>query len=214
MVQIHGGGYTSGNAQSYPGDAMVAASNGTMIYVSIQYRLGIFGFLGSSAIADNGVLNAGLLDQRAALDWIQRNIRAFGGDPARVTIEGGSAGGGSVMLQLIANGGDDSPPFSAAIAEYPWWQPFANASEQERVYFEALKLSNCSTLACLRGVPSSALTTLDQAVQNASYPGPDAGYGVYTPGPVVDGKFIRALPDIEFKTGHFYDVPLLVDHDA
>lgn len=49
-----------------------------MIYVSIQYRLGIFGFLSGSQVAGDGVLNAGLLDQRAALDWIQRNIRAFG----------------------------------------------------------------------------------------------------------------------------------------
>jgi len=92
MVQIHGGGYTAGNAQSYPGDAMVNASNGNLIYVSIQYRLGLFGFLGGSQIAEDGALNAGLLDQRAALEWIQRNIRAFGGDPARTTIWGGSAG--------------------------------------------------------------------------------------------------------------------------
>jgi carboxylesterase type B len=70
MVQIHGGGYTQGNAQSYPGDALVNASDGNMIYVSIQYRLGIFGFLASAEIAKNGVLNAGLLDQRAALDWV------------------------------------------------------------------------------------------------------------------------------------------------
>ena len=97
MVQIHGGGYTSGNAQSYPGDAMVNRSEGksresstpkamsltkspigNLIYVSMQYRLGIFGFLSGSEIAKNGVLNAGLLDQRAALDWVQRNVRAFG----------------------------------------------------------------------------------------------------------------------------------------
>lgn len=57
---------------------MVHASDGNLIYVSMQYRLGIFGFLSGSQIAQNGVLNAGLLDQRAALDWIQRNIGAFG----------------------------------------------------------------------------------------------------------------------------------------
>ena len=86
MVQIHGGGYTQGNAQSYPGDAMVNASDGNLIYVSIQYRLGLFGFLSGSQVAKDGTLNAGLLDQRAALDWVQRNIRAFGGDPAMVTV--------------------------------------------------------------------------------------------------------------------------------
>ena len=70
IVQIHGGGYTFGNAQSYPGDAITHASKGGIIYVSIQYRLGIFGFLASNQVAENGVLNAGLLDQRAALDWV------------------------------------------------------------------------------------------------------------------------------------------------
>lgn len=65
---------------------MVNASNGNMIYVSIQYRLGIFGFLSGAEVAKDGVQNAGLLDQRAALDWVQRNIRAFGGDPAMVTV--------------------------------------------------------------------------------------------------------------------------------
>ena len=214
LVQIHGGGYTAGDTQTYPGDALVNASNGNIIYVSIQYRLGIFGFLGGSAIAEDGVLNAGLLDQRSALEWIQRNIRQFGGDPSRVTIWGGSAGGGSVSYQLIAGGAYDEPPFSAAIAEYPWWQPLLNASTQERQYFTALTLSNCSDLDCLRSLSSESLQTLNQAVQNASYPGPGNGFGDFWFGPVVDGKFIRRLPDVEYKTGNFYKVPLIVDRDA
>ena len=89
MVQIHGGGYTEGSASTVaPGDALVNASNGGLIYVQIQYRLGMWGFLGGNEIAENGVRNAGLYDQRAALDWVQRHISAFGGDPAKVTIIG------------------------------------------------------------------------------------------------------------------------------
>ena len=120
IVQIHGGGYAAGNSESYPGYALVNQSQGGVIYVSIQYRLNAFGFLSSTEVRDNGVANAGLLDQRAALNWIQRNIRAFGGDPAKVTIFGGSAGGGSVMNQMILYGGETNPPFRAVISEYPW----------------------------------------------------------------------------------------------
>jgi hypothetical protein len=79
IVQIHGGGYAGGNSETYPGYALVNQTQGGLIYVSIQYRLGAFGFLSSVELRENGVANAGLLDQRAALMWVQRNIRAFGG---------------------------------------------------------------------------------------------------------------------------------------
>ena len=74
-------GYLQGNSQSSPGYMLVNQSNSGMIYVSIQYRLASFGFLGNAEVRDDGTANAGLLDQRAALQWVQRNIRAFGGDP-------------------------------------------------------------------------------------------------------------------------------------
>lgn len=95
---------------------MVFQSQGNLIYVSIQYRLGAYGFLGGAELTENGVANAGLLDQRAALNWVQRHIGKFGGDPSKVTIIGGSAGGGSVMDQMILYGGVPNPPFRAVIA--------------------------------------------------------------------------------------------------
>jgi carboxylesterase type B len=119
MVQIHGGGYVTGDSGSYPGEALMIHAKGSLIYVSIQYRLGPFGFLSSNAVKADGSANVGLLDQRAALDWVQRHISVFGGDPERVTIIGGSAGGGSVTAQMMLFGGSpgiDKPPFSAAIA--------------------------------------------------------------------------------------------------
>jgi carboxylesterase type B len=119
MVQIHGGGYVGGDSSSYPGEALMIHANSSLIYVSIQYRLGPYGFLSSQAVKADGSANVGLLDQRAALDWVQRHISVFGGDPERVTIMGGSAGGGSVTAQMMLYGGapgNDKPPFSAAIA--------------------------------------------------------------------------------------------------
>jgi carboxylesterase type B len=101
MVMIHGGGFTQGSSYTNPGSAIVDTANGTMVYVSLQYRLGAFGFLSSADVRENGQANVGLLDQRSALNWVQRNIRAFGGDPARVTITGGSAGGSSGELQRL-----------------------------------------------------------------------------------------------------------------
>ena len=84
LVQIHGGGYDQGNSESNPGYLLVNQSNGGIIYVSMQYRLDAFGFLAGNAVRENGAANVGLLDQRAALNWVQRNIRAFGGDPSKV----------------------------------------------------------------------------------------------------------------------------------
>lgn len=96
-------GYVGGRAVS--GDSIVHHAKGNMIYVAIQYRLGAFGFLGGSAVAENGTSNAGLLDQRLAIDWVKKYIHHFGGDPDKITITGGSAGGSSVTLQMILQGG-------------------------------------------------------------------------------------------------------------
>jgi carboxylesterase type B len=95
---------------------LVNHSNGGLIFVQIQYRLHGFGFLASQEVQQDGTANAGLLDQRAALNWVKRHISAFGGDPDRITIAGGSAGGGSVANQMIMYGGEKSPPYKAAIA--------------------------------------------------------------------------------------------------
>jgi len=80
------------------------------ISIIIQYRLGAFGFLSSEDVWRNGKVNAGLLDQRFALHWVQDHITKFGGDPKKVTIAGESAGAGSVMLQAMAYGGKQRVP--------------------------------------------------------------------------------------------------------
>jgi para-nitrobenzyl esterase len=98
MVHIHGGGFRIGNGQ---GDYTLLANTGDEVVVSIQYRLGIFGFLADSALGPKSG-DYGLEDQQAALRWVQQNIGNFGGDPTNVTIFGESAGGSSMCDQIAS----------------------------------------------------------------------------------------------------------------
>ena len=95
MVWIYGGGYAIGTSSLPEYDGARLARDGVVL-VSFNYRVGIEGF----AHIEGAPANRGLLDQVAALEWVRDNIRAFGGDPARVTVFGQSAGGGSVAALL------------------------------------------------------------------------------------------------------------------
>ena len=102
LVWIHGGGFTEDGARNYDGSKL--AADGTVV-VTINYRLGALGFLAHPALAarpGGPAGNYGLMDQEAALRWVQRNIGRFGGDPRNVTIAGQSAGGVSVLAQLVS----------------------------------------------------------------------------------------------------------------
>ena len=113
MVNIHGGAFTSGTGNDPTFDGGVLASRGDVVLVTINYRLTTLGFLALDDGVTNG--NFGLADQITALRWVQRHIKAFGGDPSRITILGQSAGAGSVralMASPIARG-----LFAAAIPQ-------------------------------------------------------------------------------------------------
>lgn len=182
--------------------------------MQIQYRLGFYGFLGNEAIRENGTANAGLLDQRAALEWVQRNIKTFGGDPSQVTIWGSSAGGGSVTAQMQLYGGVEDPPFRAAIAEYPWWQMYHNDTILELQYQQLLQAANCTDLSCLRALSFDGLHEAQQATFVNAYAAGSYGYGDYYAGPAVDGVNLVTLPSLAFSSGNYSKVALLVDHDA
>ncbi|KAF7365209.1 Carboxylic ester hydrolase [Mycena venus] len=117
LFWIHGGGYITGSG-SYRNPIPLlqrsVALNKPMIFVTANYRLNTFGFLSSASVAPED-LNAGLLDQRQALVFVQENIRAFGGDPSKVTIWGVSAGAGSVQSHFVFPA--DRPLFRAGIAD-------------------------------------------------------------------------------------------------
>lgn len=98
MVWIHGGAFETGSGNDYSPDRLVDDED--LVVVTINYRLGLLGFLAHPALDDSG--NYGLMDQIAALEWVQDNIHAFGGDPENVTIFGESAGGHSVLSLFVS----------------------------------------------------------------------------------------------------------------
>jgi para-nitrobenzyl esterase len=101
MVYFHGGAFVSGSGQAPAYDMSAMVIEGDVVTVTVNYRLGIFGYL---AIDDVSPANLGLLDQISALRWVQQNIGGFGGDPGNVTVFGQSAGGDSVSYLMIADG--------------------------------------------------------------------------------------------------------------
>ena len=108
---IDGGGYSDFGASYSPRTWMKNNGNG-FVFVEIQYRLGAFGYLSSAEVQQRGQLNAGLLDMRFALRWVQQHIRKFGGDPKKVTVAGESSGAGSAMYQALAYGGREGHLFN------------------------------------------------------------------------------------------------------
>lgn len=101
MVWIYGGGYAYGGGDSYNGSALAASQD--VVVLTINYRLGLLGFLAlaDDVAANRATGNWGMLDQQAALRWVAREVGAFGGDSARVTIFGQSAGGDAVSKHLV-----------------------------------------------------------------------------------------------------------------
>ncbi|OAL46518.1 alpha/beta-hydrolase, partial [Pyrenochaeta sp. DS3sAY3a] len=214
IFAIHGGGYTGGNSAGFPGETFVKWSEGSVVFVSIQYRLGALGFLGGSGITSDGTANVGLLDQRLALQWVQKHIAAFGGDPAKVTMWGQSAGAGSITEQLIMYGGEAKPPFRAAIAEWPGVLPHKSNQALERQYQHFLDAGNCKDLACLRKINLKDLDTVIQKAANVSYSRGEHGYGDFWWSPYVDGKIIPDISSKALARGAFSKVPLLTSRNS
>ena len=214
LVWIYGGGYTAGEKSRYNPAGLIEASqvNSTdgIIFVSFNYRLGAFGWLSGPTLQTDGTANAGLYDQRLALEWVQENIHLFGGDPNRVTVIGESAGGGSIFHQITAFGGLRGPaPFQQAVLQSPGFQNVASNLQQEQTFETFLSLLNVSTIEEVRQLPSSAVIGAN-AVQVAN-----SSYGLFTYGPVVDGLFAPAIPGKLLLQGSYdHDLTLMLGHNA
>ncbi|KAF9479976.1 alpha/beta-hydrolase [Pholiota conissans] len=192
---IHGGGYTEGSASMFTGNDILRESGGGVVLVVVQYRLGVFGFLPGQKVKDDGLLNAGLLDQQFALQWVQKHITQLGGDPTKVTIWGESAGAGSVIQHLVANDGHTTPPlFRAAMTSSTFLPPQYAFNDRipELLYNEVITRTNCSSasdsLECLRSVDFDILQAVNIDITSNGF------FGTFVFAPVVDGTFITARP--------------------
>ena len=137
IVWIHGGGNVDGASSDY--DASRLAPSGNTVVVTINYRLGLFGWLANPALDAEGhpFGNYGLLDQQLALKWVQDNIAAFGGDPANVTLGGQSAGSVDAEAQVaspLAAGLFQRAIFQSIVAD---GQPLASAEKQGSAFAAA-----------------------------------------------------------------------------
>ena len=198
LVWIHGGGLVQDGGRNYDGTKLAAA--GTVV-VTINYRLGALGFLAHPALASHGAAgNYGLMDQQAALRWVQRNIAQFGGDPHDVTIAGQSAGGLSVLAQMVSPGARGL--FQRAIVQSGAFaltqQPLATAEAAGETFAQSVGCPD-QTAACLRGVPVSDLVS---------------NFGVEIPG-VVDGSVLTQPIGTALARGQFARVPVIngITHD-
>jgi para-nitrobenzyl esterase len=211
MVFIHGGGFFIGSGQDF--NAATLADQGDVVAVTINYRLGQFGFLAHPALDVPGGPasgNYGFLDQQSALAWVQRNIAAFGGDPNKVTIFGESAGAISVSYHQISPG--SAGLFRQAISESGavlFFHPPTLTQAEAGVGKNVAAGVGCSgtptqIAQCLRSADPQAILSVD----------PSSLLDIHFL-PVVDGQILPLTPSQAFTSGRYTHVPLIVgnNHD-
>jgi para-nitrobenzyl esterase len=204
MVWVYGGGLVNGSASTplYAGDALARHN---VIVVTFNYRLGAFGFLAHPELSQEasygGSGNYGLLDQIAALNWVQQNIAAFGGDPTNVTVFGQSSG--SILISALVTSPLTRGLFHRAIGQSGGlFEPLEVAPEFQLEGAEELGVAfasrlNASSLQALRALPASEI---------AAQP--------FNPQPNVDGYVLRETPFEALAGGRANDVDLLVGSNS
>ncbi|MDE1181816.1 carboxylesterase family protein [Paraburkholderia sp.] len=220
MVWIYGGGFVNGGSSSTVYDGTSFAREGVVL-VSFNYRLGRFGFFAHPALTHeagkSGLLgNYGYMDQIAALKWVQRNIAAFGGDPANVTVFGESAGGASVLALMtspLAHG-----LFSKAIVQSGGGR--ASLLPMRRIAVDQPRLPSAEKVGVafarsvgIAGTDATALRALRNLPADKVVNGMDMGSLIndtYVGGPLLDGKLVTGYPDALFAQRKQMKVPLII----
>jgi para-nitrobenzyl esterase len=208
MVWVHGGGNVEGS-QEWPPLGPTFAVHGVVV-VTINYRLGILGFLSHPALTAESPHRAsgnyGLLDQMAALRWVQRNIDRFGGDPRRVTVFGASSGALDIcdlMASPLANGLFQRAIMQSGVCVDSLAPPLAGAEASGARIAADLGLGNgYDALAKLRAVPADELVRKVADEKDADF------------NPVVDGWVFHQQPALTFSQGGQAKVPVIVGSNA
>ena len=202
LVYFYGGGFKGGDGSEYRYDGADLARKG-IITITVNYRLGIFGFLAHPELSvesgHHASGNYGLQDQTAALRWVSKNISAFGGDPSRVTIAGESAGSISVFAQMATPLSRNL--FAAAIGESgamikPTFIP-VSLDTAEHNGLDFMTRAGLKNLKAMRAMPAKKLLDLEFN-RNEKLPA------------VIDGYFFKEIPALTFAAGRQAKVPLLV----
>ena len=210
MVWIHGGAYVLGSANQPLYNGRVLAAGGDVVVVTVNYRLGAFGFLDLSSFSTSGRRfdsNLGLRDVLVALQWVRDNIAAFGGDPDRVTLFGESAGAGIVTTLLTTPAG--AGLFSAAIAQSSPATSVYDAVRGRRVAEEFLDILGLrpDDVDRLSGLPAEAIVAASRTLFNDV---PLRSPGLLAFAPIVDGDLVPDYPVKLAREGRSHPVPLII----
>jgi para-nitrobenzyl esterase len=223
LVWIYGGGFVNGGSSPAVYDGSQFAKHG-LVFVSFNYRVGRLGFFAHPALTKenpNGPLgNYGYMDQIAALQWVQHNIHAFGGDAHNVTVVGESAGGMSVQMLLVSplakgllqkaiieSGGGRSGllPMRRLREDGPNGGP--KSAESIGLAFAksvGVEGEDAAALKALRQVP------IDRVVNGLNMASMRAAEATYVGGPLLDGKILPETPEQAFQAGHAQKIPLII----
>jgi para-nitrobenzyl esterase len=211
MVWIYGGGYQYGQSGDPSYDGARLAGEGEVVVVTFNHRIGVEGF----GMLAGAPANRGLLDQVAALEWVRANITAFGGDPARVTVFGESAGAGSIAALIAMPRATGL--FHQAITQSTPGTFFSPPLAGDIMATIAARLGREPTADDLHGVPPVELVAAGDAVSTAMLPHLGrwgaAAYAGVSISPVVDGDVLPRTPFEALAAGAGRDIDLIAGHN-
>ncbi|MGW1990921.1 carboxylesterase/lipase family protein [Embleya sp. NPDC001921] len=215
MVWLHGGAFLTGSGSDPVFDGARLAKRHDVVVVTLNYRLGAFGFLYLGELLGEGYRhsgNLGLLDQRAALAWVRDNIARLGGDPGNVTLFGQSAGAWSIAAHLAASGSGGL--FHKAILQSGSGEgthDTASAAEVTREVLAELGIGPARARRIL-DVPTADLLRAQDAVSRARWARSESVALAF--GPVVDGLTLTGTPLARIRDGAGADIPLILGANA